>query len=181
MIKQAAFIQISVLSRRPVSQPVGDQHLKAFNLLSLSRNLMATAEFLQGHCQDQWSLCDACSHSVMTDARLQMPIPGTKMMLAGAGASSSTPPAPAGAASSTGMIMSTTISSTTSNDNTTFLRGIVPTNASGISVFQTIFPGWYSGRATHVHAKVISASSLQFFTCFCIHENVASRYLQANL
>ncbi|KAK9838234.1 hypothetical protein WJX84_012318 [Apatococcus fuscideae] len=45
-------------------------------------------------------------------------------------------------------------SSTSSNDNTTFLRGIVATNASGLAVFQTIFPGWYAGRATHIHAKI---------------------------
>ncbi|KAK9822271.1 hypothetical protein WJX74_001565 [Apatococcus lobatus] len=43
---------------------------------------------------------------------------------------------------------------TASNDNSTFLRGIAPTNSSGIAIFQTIFPGWYSGRATHVHAKI---------------------------
>lgn len=43
---------------------------------------------------------------------------------------------------------------TTSDDNTTFLRGITPTDSNGIAVFQTIFPGWYSGRATHIHAKV---------------------------
>ncbi len=28
------------------------------------------------------------------------------------------------------------------------------TNANGIAVFDTIYPGWYTGRATHIHIKV---------------------------
>ncbi|KAF3025621.1 hypothetical protein E8E14_012934 [Neopestalotiopsis sp. 37M] len=33
----------------------------------------------------------------------------------------------------------------------TFLRGVQPTDADGVAQFDTIFPGHYSGRATHVH------------------------------
>jgi protocatechuate 3,4-dioxygenase beta subunit len=36
----------------------------------------------------------------------------------------------------------------------TFLRGIQTTDASGQAKFTTIYPGWYSGRATHIHAQV---------------------------
>jgi protocatechuate 3,4-dioxygenase beta subunit len=36
----------------------------------------------------------------------------------------------------------------------TFLRGIQRTDASGIAVFRTIYPGWYQGRAVHIHLKV---------------------------
>jgi len=36
----------------------------------------------------------------------------------------------------------------------TFLRGIQTTNASGEVTFVTIYPGWYQGRATHIHAEV---------------------------
>lgn len=36
----------------------------------------------------------------------------------------------------------------------TFLRGIQMTDASGKAEFSTIYPGWYSGRAVHVHLKV---------------------------
>ena len=36
----------------------------------------------------------------------------------------------------------------------TFLRGIQPTDAKGIATFQTIYPGWYTGRAVHIHVKV---------------------------
>ena len=36
----------------------------------------------------------------------------------------------------------------------TFLRGIQTTNAAGEVTFTTIYPGWYQGRATHIHAEV---------------------------
>jgi len=36
----------------------------------------------------------------------------------------------------------------------TFLRGALPTDANGVASFTSIFPGYYSGRATHVHVKV---------------------------
>lgn len=37
----------------------------------------------------------------------------------------------------------------------TYLRGYQVTDAGGLVVFQTIFPGWYQGRTHHVHLKVI--------------------------
>ena len=36
----------------------------------------------------------------------------------------------------------------------TFLRGIQTTNASGQVTFVTVYPGWYQGRATHIHMEV---------------------------
>lgn len=36
----------------------------------------------------------------------------------------------------------------------TFLRGTQQTDSAGIVTFQTVFPGWYRGRTTHVHYKV---------------------------
>ena len=36
----------------------------------------------------------------------------------------------------------------------TYLRGIQTTNASGEVTFTTIYPGWYQGRATHIHLEV---------------------------
>jgi protocatechuate 3,4-dioxygenase beta subunit len=35
-----------------------------------------------------------------------------------------------------------------------FLRGYQMTDASGKAVFKTIYPGWYNGRAVHVHFKL---------------------------
>jgi protocatechuate 3,4-dioxygenase beta subunit len=36
----------------------------------------------------------------------------------------------------------------------TYLRGLQVTNRDGIVEFTTIYPGWYSGRTVHIHAKV---------------------------
>jgi protocatechuate 3,4-dioxygenase beta subunit len=38
--------------------------------------------------------------------------------------------------------------------NHTFLRGIQVTDANGAAGFHTVYPGWYQGRATHIHLKV---------------------------
>ncbi|WP_295558273.1 intradiol ring-cleavage dioxygenase [uncultured Hyphomicrobium sp.] len=36
-----------------------------------------------------------------------------------------------------------------------FLRGTQSTNSAGEVVFKTIYPGWYRGRTTHIHFKVL--------------------------
>ncbi len=36
----------------------------------------------------------------------------------------------------------------------TFLRGYQVTDANGAAAFTTIYPGWYSGRAVHIHFKI---------------------------
>ena len=36
----------------------------------------------------------------------------------------------------------------------TFMRGIQRTNAKGLAVFRTVYPGWYRGRTVHIHVKV---------------------------
>jgi protocatechuate 3,4-dioxygenase beta subunit len=37
---------------------------------------------------------------------------------------------------------------------TNFLRGVQRTDKDGVALFKTIYPGWYQGRATHIHVKV---------------------------
>jgi protocatechuate 3,4-dioxygenase beta subunit len=39
-----------------------------------------------------------------------------------------------------------------------FLRGRQSADANGLVSFETIFPGWYSGRAVHIHVHVYNAS-----------------------
>ncbi len=39
-------------------------------------------------------------------------------------------------------------------DNTTFLRGIQFTDSNGLATFESIFPGYYVSRDTHIHVKV---------------------------
>ncbi len=40
-----------------------------------------------------------------------------------------------------------------------FLRGYQLTDANGMAQFLTIFPGWYQGRATHIHFKIRTDAS----------------------
>jgi protocatechuate 3,4-dioxygenase beta subunit len=35
-----------------------------------------------------------------------------------------------------------------------FLRGVQRTDSSGVATFKTIYPGFYPGRAVHIHVKV---------------------------
>ena len=35
-----------------------------------------------------------------------------------------------------------------------FLRGYQITDVNGVAAFSTIYPGWYSGRAVHIHFKL---------------------------
>jgi protocatechuate 3,4-dioxygenase beta subunit len=53
------------------------------------------------------------------------------------------------------------------NAGTNFLRGIQKTDAAGVARFISIYPGWYQGRAVHIHVKVHVGGSVvhtgQFF------------------
>jgi len=42
----------------------------------------------------------------------------------------------------------------------TFMRGVQRTDANGLAVFQTVYPGWYQGRTVHVHVKVHVAGNV---------------------
>ncbi|PLK43727.1 intradiol ring-cleavage dioxygenase [Emticicia sp. TH156] len=46
----------------------------------------------------------------------------------------------------------------TNYTNVHFLRGRQTTDANGLVSFTTIYPGWYSGRATHIHVHVYNSS-----------------------
>ncbi|MGI4020644.1 MAG: intradiol ring-cleavage dioxygenase [Janthinobacterium lividum] len=47
---------------------------------------------------------------------------------------------------------------TTNYTTVHFLRGRQTTDANGLVTFTSIFPGWYSGRATHIHAHIYNAA-----------------------
>lgn len=38
----------------------------------------------------------------------------------------------------------------------TWMRGIQLTDSTGLATFRTIYPGWYQGRATHIHVQVLT-------------------------
>jgi protocatechuate 3,4-dioxygenase beta subunit len=65
------------------------------------------------------------------------------------------------------------------SDDETYLRGAQATNSDGIAEFKTIYPGWYRGRTTHVHAKVhLDKSTLlttQFFTTKAMDDVIYAR------
>ena len=51
--------------------------------------------------------------------------------------------------------------STTQLDNSDrFLRGVQTTDASGVVSFRSIFPGWYNGRALHIHFVAFKQGSM---------------------
>jgi hypothetical protein len=62
---------------------------------------------------------------------------------------------PEGSASAGSSTTSSGGQTSTVTDTLTWLRGIVQTDEDGIAEFETIVPGWYSGRAPHIHIKVI--------------------------
>lgn len=45
-------------------------------------------------------------------------------------------------------------------DDTTFLRGQWPTDENGVMEMKTIFPGFYTGRAIHIHIQVYTEWTL---------------------
>jgi protocatechuate 3,4-dioxygenase beta subunit len=36
----------------------------------------------------------------------------------------------------------------------TFMRGVQRTDATGLALFRTVYPGWYPGRTVHIHVMV---------------------------
>ena len=62
----------------------------------------------------------------------------------------------------------------------TFLRGSQPVGADGVATFRTIYPGWYAGRTTHLHMKVLD-SNRALLTTQCFLPDALSEYLYTQL
>jgi protocatechuate 3,4-dioxygenase beta subunit len=56
-----------------------------------------------------------------------------------------------------------------------FLRGFQKTDADGRARFQTVFPGWYPGRAPHVHLMVRASRDSLLTTQLYFPETVSDR------
>lgn len=54
----------------------------------------------------------------------------------------------------------------------TFLRGIQLTDANGVANFTTVYPGWYQGRATHIHVEVLQNGASRKVTQIAFPESV---------
>ena|SRR5262244_535425 len=58
--------------------------------------------------------------------------------------------------------------------NATFLRGVQTTDGNGQVTFRTIYPGWYPGRATHIHVEVYVNGVAKKVTQLAFPETITS-------
>jgi protocatechuate 3,4-dioxygenase beta subunit len=64
----------------------------------------------------------------------------------------------------------------------TWLRGVQTSDANGVVNFKTIYPGWETGRATHIHVEIFVKGTLITTTQFAFPDkandlvNAASQY-----
>jgi protocatechuate 3,4-dioxygenase beta subunit len=56
----------------------------------------------------------------------------------------------------------------------TFLRGLQTTDRSGAVKFTTVYPGWYAGRATHIHVEVFVNGAAVKTTQIAFPESVSA-------
>jgi protocatechuate 3,4-dioxygenase beta subunit len=63
-------------------------------------------------------------------------------------------------------------------DATRFLRGVQSTDSSGMVEFATIYPGWYEGRAIHIHVKVHAGGQVVHTGQLFFPEEVTARMAQ---
>jgi protocatechuate 3,4-dioxygenase beta subunit len=63
----------------------------------------------------------------------------------------------------------------------TWLRGYQLTDSSGLAKFTTIYPGWYSGRATHIHIEVYVNNVLKKTTQFAFPESINNTVYASSL
>ena len=64
---------------------------------------------------------------------------------------------------------------------TTFFRGSQTANADGIVEFLTSYPGWYTGRAVHIHAKVHIGDATPLTTQFFFDDALNSQILSVGV
>src|SRR5262245_110114 len=56
----------------------------------------------------------------------------------------------------------------------TYCRGLQKTDANGLATFTTIYPGWYQGRATHIHLEVFVNGSMVKTTQMAFPDDVTA-------
>ena len=62
----------------------------------------------------------------------------------------------------------------------TFLRGSQHTDREGAVAFATVYPGWYAGRTTHIHFKVLKGARTALTSQFFLPDAL-SEYLYAKV
>lgn len=63
----------------------------------------------------------------------------------------------------------------------TFLRGLQTTDGNGRAEFTTIYPGWYQGRATHIHVEVSIAGRSVKVTQIAFPEEVTAEVYRSGV
>jgi protocatechuate 3,4-dioxygenase beta subunit len=63
----------------------------------------------------------------------------------------------------------------------TWLRGYQLTDATGKATFNTIYPGWYQGRATHIHLEVFVSNVLKKTGQITFAETISDLVHQSSL
>jgi protocatechuate 3,4-dioxygenase beta subunit len=61
---------------------------------------------------------------------------------------------------------------TQNNSSAVFCRGLQYSDETGLVKFTSIYPGWYSGRVTHIHAQVYFNNILKLTTQIAFPENI---------
>jgi len=70
---------------------------------------------------------------------------------------------------------------TQDNTGKTFLRGIQLSDANGQVKFTTIYPGWYTGRVTHIHVEVFINSVLKCTTQLAFPDSLSTTVYNTSL
>ena len=70
---------------------------------------------------------------------------------------------------------------TQDNTGKTFLRGIQLTDSIGQAKFTTIYPGWYTGRVTHIHLEIYVNSVLKLTTQLCFPDSLNTTVYNTSL
>jgi protocatechuate 3,4-dioxygenase beta subunit len=63
----------------------------------------------------------------------------------------------------------------------TFLRGLQLTDAQGNVTFETVYPGWYQGRATHIHVEVTIGGRSAKVTQIAFPEEVSAEVYRTSV
>lgn len=83
---------------------------------------------------------------------------------------------------STGAVSSFNRSYCTGNDTDAlaarWFRGIKTTDTNGNVYFKACFPGWYGGRTTHIHFRIVHNGSQQLVSQFCFEDALCNDIYQ---
>lgn len=63
----------------------------------------------------------------------------------------------------------------------TYLRGVQTTDTNGLVTFNTIYPGWYAGRITHIHFRVFLSSTSEAISQIAFPQDVTQTVYSSSL